>query len=246
MSLTGFLVYYALALVVPYTIFFFFRRSTRVVFQGQVVVANVGLMPRERSATTPYDVYPVFLPDGTQMGLQISQARMRRLREIGPTAVITVQQPLIGARYISSVQLPGEEKAGPGDKRFGGLYLSSTYCILAMWAFLVVTEPNIASVLGHFGTAIVALLAAVSGWAFGGYHTEPLPAYAETRLLGMSLGKGRQSLFNGAVLAAAVTVGCIWYGGFAAAVFGLSFAFVAGQYCGMAMKSAAEPADTSP
>jgi hypothetical protein len=127
MSLTGFLVCYFVALIVPSTIFFSFRRSTRVVFHGQASVANVGLTPRERSETTPYDVYNVFLPDGTQIGLQISKARMRRLSEIGVTAVITVQQPLIGARYISSVQLPDEEKAGPGDKRFGGLYLSSTY-----------------------------------------------------------------------------------------------------------------------
>ena len=233
------LIYGALALIAPYAIFAWFHRATHVVFEGEVDVSTVGLLPRMRSSVTSYDFLTVFMPDGSTMLLEASQERIKRLPSVFSKAFITVSQSMFGARYISSVKWPGDSAAEAGDSKFTGLYLSITYLMLAMLAACVVYQPVNAALLGHLGTGYVALLTVLSGWVLGFYQMKAVPADAETRFLGLfSLGKGRIGLLIAAFAAAILTSVCFYEGGLLVLV-GLSTGVACGQLLALSLKPAA-------
>ena len=230
------LLYGLLALVAPYAIFAWSRRSSVVTFRGDVTVSTVGLMPRMRASVTSYNFVTVFLPDGKTMVMQVSQERLRRLSALATTAYITVVQPLFGDRYIASVKWAGESEAEVGDSKNDGLYLSLSYLMLGMLSLCVVLNPVNQAVLGAYGLAYSASLLALSGWVIGFVHMKPLPADAEMRFLGLvSVGRGRTGLWVAAVAAAALTVGCFYLGGLLCFV-AMSAAVAFGQLLAMAAK----------
>lgn len=237
--MTALLLYGLLALLAPYALFALVRRSDRVVFQGDVTVSTIGLLPRERSAVTAYDFITAFLPGGGQLTLEVSTDRLAKIRgDVVTRAFITVCQPLFGPRYVSSTRWAGESAPDKGETRNGATYLSAVYLLLGMFSAGYVYTPDVVAAVGHWGNILPVMLLALSGWVIA---TDKLPAVSadsQTRFLNLiPMGRGHSGLFVSALLAAAITAVCFWYGGLLVFI-GLSTGMALGMFAALLAKPA--------
>jgi len=239
--MTLLLFYGILALVVPYAIFAWFHRGTTLVFQGNVPISTIGLLPRERRTVTAYDFLTAFMPDGGHLVFEVSKERLAKLPSLFSEAYITVVQPMFGERYVSSVRFASEKEGDSkaGDTKYVGLYLAVTYLMLAMLAAGFVAQPANAALLGHFGNAYVGLLTVVSGWMIAKYQMKPVAADAEFRFLGFKMGKGRLGLLAVTLVAAVISGACFWYGGLLVLV-GLNTGMALGSLMALMVKPEAK------
>jgi hypothetical protein len=228
------------SLFLPLLIFTWYNRQTHLVYQGEVQVSSIGLLPAFRSSVVAYDFVSVFLPDKTSIIVEVSKERLAKFEQMRVPVgkgYANISRGLLGTPYVSALQLPGEESMQV-DKRDSGLYLSVAYLLLGMLSFTWLFNPVVQSDVGKLAALLPAMLFVVSGYALGRFKLPSIGADSSSHFLGfIPMGSGKTGIATMSVLALAITAASFYCGGLlfllgmnTAVAFGMMLALLAKPY----------------
>ena len=202
------------SILLPFLIFTWFNRQTHLLYQGEVQVSSISLMPELRDKD--YDFITVFLPDSTSVVAELSKTRLAKFQQMRvPVAkgYAKIARDVSGKPYVSALQLPGEDSMQV-DEGDSGLYLSIAYFLLGFLSFTCVFNPTMHADIGDLAVLLPALLFLVSGYTLGRFKLPWLSADSPSHFLGfIPMGSGKTGIATMSVLALAITAASFYYGG---------------------------------
>ncbi|HEY9787015.1 MAG TPA: hypothetical protein V6D17_16605 [Candidatus Obscuribacterales bacterium] len=224
-------------LIVPAFAWGWWYRGKQVVYMGEarclLFTRTVFERPRK------YALAFVEVPGHGTLLAELSVERANSQEMVLPVSVTVTRRPFMKPE-IESLAFEGAAPE-PRDKTYDGLALSAYYFIAGMLGVIWAggfAQPGM-ELMQHFALYASALSLALSGFSINFLDKEKLGdiSKAETRALGIPLGKGNAGLLVLGVLCLVGTVACFWTPSILILIPGLHCAFALGAVVAILLKT---------
>lgn len=199
------------ALVAPYLVWLWHRRTEFVIYQGEATILHYGLLPKERSAVVDYDFLYVEAPGLPSLLLEVSKSRLHKLTGVRSQVEITITKRRYCRPQITAVHWPGEREPEKVSGHYRGIGPACVYFLLGVATlFMAETLHVLPGFDVHsqlwFGAAALALSGYVMGRYVNGVPTDP--DAVGVNVLGVSLGTGLPAVLALTLICAVLTLWC--------------------------------------
>jgi hypothetical protein len=149
------------------------------------------------------------------MLLCVTKARLASLAKAGITNVtVTVRQPPFGEDYIHSVIWPGENRVELAERSGGQIAFGLYFLFLGIMTMIYLPE-GASALVQHIALYTSALVVATGGYAFARLspalaHSNGDISEAQSRFLGIPLGRGKGGLFAMTLVCLALNAALFW------------------------------------
>lgn len=227
------------ALVLPFLVAGWYRRSTRTIYDGTATLINIGILgntTRDRE----YDYVHVEVPGHGALLMRVRKDRISACNGCTTELVVTVKQAPFGKPHIATAIWPGETSVETIEEGSAQLWMPLWYLMLGMGSLVLFAAPagTQSALMQHASLYGSMLILALSGFMFGWLSKHKLDNIGEARstMFGfIPLGRGITGLATMTAVCIALNLAIFWTPSILL-LLGLNTAFVMGGCAALLLK----------